>query len=583
MQKKIALILLIALIFQAEAHERFSIAEQSDEWIKDFFSKFLDDFEKCLRSMAKSEIRVNESEETMLFLEKVEKEIEFYRARGIESNASLAVKPLLLFSRNLYLLAEAQDEFLKEMRDLREGKGDYGKVSTAILKAKNLIAEMRGNLDEIDEIVLYKNNTPLYFNTKGVREALDEVEELFSIYEGFAKAYEIDGIWVFASKKDPILFENVRIWIYARNVTPLSLFIDETRFEATEIEYSFERTGKHLIYAEGIKNNKTVRSNVLELEVRKIPTYILLKSSSAFIGEDARVDGLIYDYYGKRLSAPLKIFIDGEEQEIEARDGIFSLKIKRNYECSLKIRAIYEGSETHEKAYAEEFVYFLRFPVWIKIESDKERVAVGEEVKFRGETSESIPIFIIVNSEKVLELYTDSKFSFSLNFSNPGRYEVYAAFLGDKLRRPAESNRIEIVVFETFLQKLMNPQNLMLIFLMLALILSASFIKLRKPSESASQIERAVTEEKEEIKERREVGSPEELFKELFDALLKKFNLKKGLTPRELLEKLKDQGFADKLKEVVELHEKLAYAGVELSEEEKERFFKLSSEILSQL
>ncbi|NHW23931.1 MAG: hypothetical protein HA489_06765, partial [Archaeoglobales archaeon] len=55
MRRLIAIIALIALICQAEArHERFSAAEQSDEWIHEFFSNFLKEFETCLRDMAKS-------------------------------------------------------------------------------------------------------------------------------------------------------------------------------------------------------------------------------------------------------------------------------------------------------------------------------------------------------------------------------------------------------------------------------------------------------------------------------------------------------------------------------------------------
>lgn len=64
---------------------------------------------------------------------------------------------------------------------------------------------------------------------------------------------------------------------------------------------------------------------------------------------------------------------------------------------------------------------------------------------------------------------------------------------------------------------------------------------------------------------------------------MNKFGLKRSLTPRELLRELKSQGFSEKLREVVELHEKFAYAGIGLSKEEEEKFFKLVSEIISQL
>ncbi len=583
MRKILALIALIALISQVEArHERFALSERSDEWLHNFFNKFLKDFESCLRSISKSEIMANESREIVESLETVKIEIEFYRSRGIETNASIAIEPFLSFSKNLAILAEAQQDFLNEIKNLKEGKGDYQLVAMAILKAKDSIEEMRNALEEIDSVVFY-GTEPLHFNTSAIRELLDEIEELFDLYEGLSKAYEVDGIWVFVSKQHAVLFERIRIWIYARNVTPTDLFIDEMRFEPREMEYSFETLGKHFIYAKGIKGNEIVKSNVVEINVIKIPTYIFLSSSLAFIGEEAEVNGLIQDYYGAKMSVPLNLFIDGEKLLLESKDGIFSLKIKRDYECSVKVEAFYEGNETHEKAYAEEIVQFLRFPVWIRLESDRQRVSVGEEVLFNGTISESLPIEIIVNSEKILNFNAKKNFSFSLNFSAPGLYEVYARFPGDELRRPAESNRIKIAVFEPLLQK----NHLILVILLSLLLLSAFAIeklgKRRAKQEARAEIKALIAKEKSEESKESGERSLEALFKELFEALVKKFGLKKSLTPRELLIELRNWNFADKLREIVELHEKFAYAGIKLSREEEERFFKLSMEMISQL
>jgi len=592
-RRLIAIIALIALICQAEArHERFSAAEQSDEWIHEFFSNFLKEFETSLRDMAKSEVRINETEKIRETLEIVSGEIEFYRAGGIESNASLAIGPFLLFSRNLNALALAQQDFLSGMRNLKEGRGDYETVAAAISKARGSIAEMRRNLDDIDTVVLYNNTTPLHFNTSAIREALDEVEQLFNLYESLSKAYEVEGIWVFVSKQNAVLFEKIRIWVYARNVTPTGLFIDERRFEPGEMEYSFETLGKHFIYAEGIRGNERVRSKVVEVNAIKIPTYIFLSPASALISEEAEVKGLIWDYYSARMSVPLKVSVDGKEQNIEARDGLFSLKIRRDYECGVRVEAFYEGNETHERARAEETVYFLRFPVWIKIESEKQRANAGEDVAFRGTASESVPVEIIVNSEKKMDLQAGRNFSFSLKFTSPGRYVVYARFPGDELRRPAESNRVEITVVEPFMHRAVQwvqGNYLMLIILLSALLVSAFALeKFGKRARPPEKREEAKLEEKaggirEEKKEEAKQRTPEEAFRQLFDVLVNKFGLKRSLTPRELLRELKGQGFSEKLREVVELHEKFAYAGIGLSKEEEERFFKLVSEIISQL
>jgi hypothetical protein len=575
-RRLIAIIALIALLCQAEArHERFSAAEQSDEWIHEFFSNFLKEFETCLRDMAKSEIRINETEKIRETLEIVSGEIEFYRKRGVESNASLAINPILEFSRNLNALSSAQVEFLEGMRNLKEKKGNYFQVASAIARARNSMAEMRKDLDEIDSIVLYKNSTALKFNTSGVRDALGEVEKIFETYESIAKAYEADGIWVLVSKQSPVLFESVTIWIYAKNVTPKSLFIDGIRLEPKETVYSFETVGKHLLYAEGLKGSEVVKSEVVEVDVKKIPTYISLKANSAFVENEAEVDGLVQDYYGGKMSVPLRVLIDGSEQLLESDDGFFSLKIRRNWECSVKVEVFYGGNATHEGAYARETVHFLRFPVWIRLESDRERVAVGENVSFIGIASDELPLEVIVNSERKLQL-AGRDFSFSMNFSTAGKYEVYARFPGDGLRRPAESSRIEISVFEPYWKSLteINFPFLALLLALLASAFAAGIFGREKKLE-------AVFEEKKKEETRTEL--PENSFENLFNFLVRKFGLKMGLTPRELLKKMETQSFYEKLKEVVELHEKFAYAGIKLSSEEEERFFKLVSEIISQI
>jgi hypothetical protein len=575
-RRLIAIIALIALICQAEArHERFSAAEQSDEWIHEFFSNFLKEFESSLRDMAKSEVRVNETEKIRETLEIVSGEIEFYRKRGVESNASLAINPFLEFSRNLNALSSAQVEFLEGMRNLKEKKGNYFQVASAIAKARNSMAEMRKNLDEIDSIVLYKNSTALKFNTSGVRDALGEVEKIFETYESIAKAYEADGIWVLVSKQSPVLFENVTIWIYAKNVIPKSLFIDGIRLEPKETVYSFETVGKHFLYAEGLKGSEVVKSEVVEVDVKKIPTYIFLNANSAFVGNEAEVDGLVQDYYGRKMSAPLRVLIDGSEQLLESDDGFFSLKIRRNWECSVKVEVFYDGNATHEGAYARETVHFLRFPVWIRLESDKERVAAGENVSFIGIASDELPLEVIVNSERKLQL-VGRNFSFSMNFSSAGKYEIYARFPGDELRRSAESNRIEISVFEPYWKSLteINFPFLALLLALLASAFAAGIFGREKKLEGAFE---------EKKKEERRTELPENSFENLFNSLIRKFGLKRGLTPRELLKKMESQPFYGKLKEVVELHEKFAYAGIKLSSEEEERFFRLISELMLQI
>lgn len=69
-------------------------------------------------------------------------------------------------------------------------------------------------------------------------------------------------------------------------------------------------------------------------------------------------------------------------------------------------------------------------------------------------------------------------------------------------------------------------------------------------------------------------------YKLLFDTIVAKYKLKKSFTPRELLEKVKKEPFAERLEKVTELYEKNVYRNVELMGEERETYFKSIKEIL---
>jgi len=74
-----------------------------------------------------------------------------------------------------------------------------------------------------------------------------------------------------------------------------------------------------------------------------------------------------------------------------------------------------------------------------------------------------------------------------------------------------------------------------------------------------------------------------EAYKMLFNTLISRYNLKKSLTPRELLKELRNEPFSEKLRIVTDLHEKAVYGNIMLKDDEKDLYFKLITEILEGL
>ncbi|MCX8151423.1 MAG: hypothetical protein N3D19_00050 [Archaeoglobaceae archaeon] len=554
------LFVLLIIIFSAEAsHVKYSETFESDQWIYDFYSSFIEKFSEEIIKASKGESCRSFSKE----LETVKAEIGFYGAKGISTNATLAIDPFLSFAVELEDLCKANDVLRSER--------------SSIFRMKKSLSEMKFLVDEIEKIVYYNGTTPLFFNTSDLREALAKLESTLNLYEEYIdEGFELDeGIWVFVSKTEVYLFEEVWIWIYAKNVKPLRLFIDEKVFEARNMSYTFSTYGEHVVYAEGSRGDEILRSNVVKIFVEKIPVYIHLKAYSAFVGKFARVEGFIFDHYGEALSVSIRV----NDFELESREGYFSFSIRRDYECSVPIFVFYEGNETHEKAFANTTVHFSRYPTWIKIITEKERFFEWEKVEIYVEASEDLKIDVFINNIKELNFYGRNK-NFSLNLK-PGTYKIYAYFEGDHLRKASKSNEITVYVEGfNFVPFIVLPLAMLTLIYFTKKIKNSIFKKKYEKIEEV-EVKEEELEEKKDLNDKKEIRDVSEVYSEIFKKLVSNYNLSKSLTPRELLAELKGERFAEKLKEITEIHERSAYALETLTEAELEKFFKLAKEFLS--
>lgn len=186
-------------------------------------------------------------------------------------------------------------------------------------------------------------------------------------------------------------------------------------------------------------------------------------------------------------------------------------------------------------------------------------------------------------------IIADKDFDLPLSFSNPGNYTVEAFFTGDPLFEPADSNVIKIAANET--EEGYPFITLMIALVAIALIVAGIYVwkrrvtnKKNKPAE-IPEMDIAEEKKKEGLESVPSVTLLESegvagAYKLLFDTIVAKYKLKKSFTPRELLEKVKKEPFAERLEKVTELYEKNVYRNVELMDEERETYFKSIKEIL---
>jgi len=599
MRKILIIILLISLIFPVSGirHESYSEASPSDEGIYSYFSEMLIDAGKCLEKFLDEEPDLNLSISLEQKVRLVEEESRFYAAKGIRSNVSAVVEPFLSLSSGIKRLRQSQSAFLENVILLNSSSA-YVKARTALTNMKLAADEINRSVNEIERIELWNETSTLHFDVSELKSKLKDVYDLIAFYESLLGRFEREGIVVVVSDDHPFLYEEVTIFVYARNVTPTSLFIDDIEYDLknSTMKYSFEELGNHTIYAEGTSNGSIVRSNVVKVYVSKIPTYIVLSSkSAAFLKERVEVTGYLSDYYGHPLQANVTVRIEGEESELSTQNGLFSFNVTKSSEGALYVSAFYAGNETYEGSNATTSIFFSRFPVSLYIEAEKTQVSVNENLNFTGRVNVNytIPLYVFVNSTHVKTLNAEREFNFTLNFSNPGTYVVFARFPGDSLHKPVESNRVEISVESHFISEALYYLLLLIVAITaFALIMYARPRRKRmkadamepREEEAKGKLEGKVGGEgKEGGMTGRELKLPESVedaYNLLFSTLVSRYNLKRSLTPRELLKALKNEPFAEKLKVVTELHEKAVYGGVDLRDEERDIYFKLITEIL---
>jgi hypothetical protein len=454
-------------------HQIYSESSSSDEGIHSFFSDIFEDAENCVDKF------IEESRGADKFASSLESEIKlteeesrFYAAKGIESNVSSVLSPFCSLSGGIKKITFFQVVFLTNYETLKN-ESDYEayvRARTAVLNMRTGADEINCSLDGVERIELWNETSMLLFNVSDLRDKLKDVYALIEYYEKLLEKYEFEApafeeylLVVVVSDEHPFLYEEITIYVYAKNVTSPSLFIDNATYELKNQtgeqtkKHSFEESGEHESYAEGMKGDgENITSNIVKVHVSKIPTFIVLSSKyAALVNERVKITGLLVDYYNEPLhGANVTVKIGDEETELTTdRSGSFVFDGTRSSEGVLNVSAFYPGNNTYKSSSANISIFFSRFPVSLHIEADETHINVNETANFTGSVygvnpNYTVPLIIFVNDTRVKKLTAEKDFNFSLFFSHPGTYEAYASFPGDSLFKPAKSNVVKITVTE---------------------------------------------------------------------------------------------------------------------------------------
>ena len=587
MRRTIAILILTLLVFSSfglamERHFEYEKAYENDKGIYIYFRIIL-----LYSEMALDKI-IAEDNESLYYANNVETklnitrdEVEFYKSFGIKSKVEDYLPPFLELSKGVKEIARGQRLFLDNIEIVKEMRDYYAYVnaSLGLEMMGEGISSAEKALDVIETFEFVdEDNSTLTLDTSSLREKLEKIKKMYFGYEKVLNTYEImppELLILYASDLKPFVYENVTFYGYApdfdtvylhiKNQT-IALRVKNNRFSYV---YSFDTVGNYEVFATGLKNGSVEKSNTLVLNVLKIPTKIVLSSEgSAYINESMRVSGALLDYYGRGLNGE-EIFIEfnGDRFALSTiSDGSFSFNVTSDESGKKLLNVTYLGNEIYAGSSASLGLVFLKYPVKITIKTEKNKFKIGEEVKISGTVSgvrREIPVIIYVDDEPYTNLYAIRDFKVKVTFNETGEHRIYARFPGNDYYEAANSNMITVKIVEFSLFEVL------LILLIVGLLLGIGFLgyKVYRRGREGVTDEEFLTllkameeaEKMEEAERERKLKSLRQMYREIYYKLIKHYNLKPSVTPRELVNRLKKENFAYHLEKATGLYEKHFY------------------------
>ncbi len=559
------LVLVSSLICPVSAQQIYSKATPSDLGIYNYFSKILKDSTKNLQNFLDENRNVNSSLNIYRKVLTVEKEYIYYKSFGVKTNLSIVIPPFLSLTKNIATLRRCQVDYLRNSGNVSLYLKLKKDVSTMSIALENI----RVAVKKIGDIELYNGNRPLKFDVKPIEREIARATKLLSVYKKIQP--KKPGLYLAVSNTEPYLFQPVYIFVYRNNVTNVSLFIDNStiKLSTSVLKYNFTELGKHKLYAVGMLKNATVKSNVVVVNVTKIPTYLTLYyPKKAHIFEVVWLRPILFDAYGKLLRAKLEVYYNGSKMNVTSNTDI---PLTSHVSRAVNVLVKFYGNKTLRAASAQATIKFLKFPVRITLSANKTRVLVGKNVTFSGTIFgvNRAKIYVLVNSVPAKVLSAKNSFNFTLRFEKPGKYKIEVYYPGDPIHSSASSNVLTIGVH--------YAQSFNIFLVVLAVVIAGiAFARLlvgRRGSEEES-VEKVVEIKKPEVKETVEevekpvYGDLGAMYRKIFKKLVEIHGLNEGLTPRELSNIL---GWED-LKILTKIHEKIVYGKMKPSMKEIDEF-----------
>ncbi|MBA2840757.1 hypothetical protein HNP87_001289 [Methanococcus maripaludis] len=594
------------LSFSVVAAENINLEDlkSDDTYVYSYFNTILDDYDTAINDMIQNNISyINESK---LLFEKtayLNSEISIYEEYGMDTPAKSVIPHFYNFSKNLEDLSGLCQEFNKNLELNTTGSRYFAKIiGEDIVERINL---MKSNLRDIEDISeLKKDDKTLTFDTSNVEKSLDYLELKFTKHiENIGNVTPSSNLTVFISPENPIIYENTSIYgtglngngkiimTGPENITE-NIFLKNNHYST---QYLFKKSG---IYT--LKLTQYGRaSESIDVNISKIPTKIISESYFEFLVlKENNISGKVIDFYGNSINSGDIIF---ENETLNLRNGTFNISIYTDYEkmnnCTLK----FVETEKYLSSEKNIEINFSKPLLNIQIYSEIGKINKNEPLTITGtyENGPNLNLDLWVDNNPIENFDSNGTFKKEILFERPGNYEVFVTFDGNNHYKFSKSNVLMITVTDddnsinllaASIYKAVEINWKILILMLVILTLGIKFSDLYNIFKNKTQEKTVKKYPNNILQEHSEKSAFVEKtvlleYQELYNKIMKKYNISVELTPNELLKYLKkiNPKIYYELKIITKIHEKAVYGKEKLDNVTIKQFHDLIKRVLENL
>ena len=426
---------------------------------------------------------------------------------------------------------------------------------------KSYLSSIREEVNAIASVPLFDSGgNRLEFDLTGLYSGISLLEGLVGKYERLLNGLEVPSNFsLYAFPGEPFVFQNVTVYGYAPNISNVTVFVDGNPYapnvtnDSFSLVLSFNETGNHSMFAEGINGSQKVRSNTLNLTVLRMPTAIsALQSGNS-------VTGKLLDYFGNPLSGrEIKADFGVEIVSVETNgEGNFTLKLPPLV-ATRNVTLYFSGDELYSPSNLTLQIIPPKKPLSLVLLQPERNFREGR-IELRGYvngTDSAVLVEVYVDGRLVDTKEVSGNFTVTLDLK-AGTHIVYLRFPGNREFAEAISNAVQVSVV---------PYSYTKRLLLLSILLIAGFFLYRLSGRRKVEGVEG-TGEISEVEEREGSEPPDFIrsYRIVYNLLRRLYALPKSTTPRELVERFRGMPFFRELKKLTSLHERVRYAGRRLS------------------